>query len=108
MLRLVMCHTRRALFEVARAGSNVPHEPYPNYLDLRDRNHTVEGLASCAFAYDGLDAGDGAELKHATQISLDAEHVEIIAAGRKTPRARNWTIATSLVNGSSRRPVMIN
>jgi predicted permease len=49
-----------SLFEVGRAGNN-GNESYPNYLDLRDRNHSFAGLAASAFAQDGLDTGDGAE-----------------------------------------------
>lgn len=54
-----MFHTRRALFQVVRAGTN-GNESYPNYLDLRDRN-SFDALAAAAFAHDGLDTGDGAE-----------------------------------------------
>jgi hypothetical protein len=50
-----------SLFEVGRAGENVPQESYPNYIDLRDRNHSFEGLAASAFAHDGLGTGTGAE-----------------------------------------------
>ena len=48
----------QSLFEVGRAG-NYGNESYPNYLDLRDRNHSFAGLAASAFAQDGLDTGDG-------------------------------------------------
>jgi MacB-like periplasmic core domain len=49
-----------SLFEVGRAENN-NNESYPNYLDLRDRNHSFDALAATAFAHDGLDTGDGAE-----------------------------------------------
>ncbi|HVH86845.1 MAG TPA: ABC transporter permease, partial [Terriglobales bacterium] len=51
-----------SLFDVSRAGSiGSESESYPNYLDLRDRNHSFDALAASAFAQDGLDTGDGAE-----------------------------------------------
>jgi predicted permease len=49
-----------SLFEVGRAGHK-GNESYPNYLDLRDRNQSFEGLAASAPEHDGLDTGDGAE-----------------------------------------------
>ena len=49
-----------SLFDVGRVEST-GDESYPNYLDLRDRNHSVDALAASAFAHDGLDTGDGAE-----------------------------------------------
>jgi predicted permease len=51
----------KSLFEVGRARNNDNEESYPNYLDLRDRNHSFEALAAAAFAQDGLDTGNGAE-----------------------------------------------
>ena len=54
-----------SLYEVVRPGNNGNesnrNESYPNYLDLRDRNHSIDELAASAFAHDGLDTGDGAE-----------------------------------------------
>ena len=60
VLRPLNVPDAEGLFEVGRAGNN-GNESYPNYLDLRDRNHSFEGLAASAFAHDGLDTGDGAE-----------------------------------------------
>ena len=54
-----------SLYQVGRAGDygneSDRNESYPNYLDLRDRNHSFDALAASAFAHDGLDTGDGAE-----------------------------------------------
>jgi len=61
VLRPLNVPCAESLFQVSRAGEIAPHESYPNYLDLRDRNHSFEGLAASAFAHDGLDTGDGAE-----------------------------------------------
>jgi predicted permease len=38
-------------------GSNPGWQSYPNYLDLRDRNHSFDGLAAFSFAFVGLDTG---------------------------------------------------
>lgn len=60
VLRPLNVPRAESLFEVGRSGGN-GNESYPNYLDLRDRNHSLEGLAAAAFAHDGLDTGDGSE-----------------------------------------------
>jgi len=38
-------------------GVDPGFQSYPNYLDLRDRNHSFEDLAAFNFAFVGLDAG---------------------------------------------------
>jgi predicted permease len=38
-------------------GEDSGWQAYPNYLDLRDRNHTFDGLAAWKFAFAGLDTG---------------------------------------------------
>ena len=60
VLRPLNVPRAESLFEVGRAGNN-GNESYPNYLDLRDRNHSFDALAASAFAHDGLDIGEGAE-----------------------------------------------
>jgi predicted permease len=39
-------------------GVDTGFQSYPNYLDLRDRNHSFDGLAAFVFAFVGLDTGD--------------------------------------------------
>ncbi|MGA3226620.1 MAG: ABC transporter permease [Acidobacteriaceae bacterium] len=41
-------------------GSNNGFQSYPDYLDLRDRNHSFDGLAAFTFALVGLDTGNNA------------------------------------------------
>jgi predicted permease len=62
VLRPLNVHNSESLFMLERAfeRGNSPSQAYPDYLDLRDRNHSFESLVS----YDiqggmGLDAGDG-------------------------------------------------
>lgn len=39
-------------------GSDNGFQSYPDYLDLRDRNHSFDGLAAFTFALAGLDTGN--------------------------------------------------
>ncbi|HEY1678418.1 MAG TPA: ABC transporter permease [Candidatus Sulfotelmatobacter sp.] len=39
-------------------GENPEWQSYPNYIDLRDRNHSFEDLAAFRFAFVGLDTGN--------------------------------------------------
>jgi predicted permease len=48
-----------SLYVVGRANDNFGYESYPNYLDLRDRNRSFDGLAVNNFAEAALDSGDG-------------------------------------------------
>jgi predicted permease len=41
-----------------RIGNNSLNVSYPNYLDLRDRNRTFDGLAAYSFGLAGLDTGE--------------------------------------------------
>ena len=52
-----------SLYTIQRSGSDElvrddPSQSYPDYLDLRDRNHSFDGLAGFNVAAAGLDAGD--------------------------------------------------
>jgi predicted permease len=38
-------------------GTNPGWQSYPNYVDLRDRNHSFEDLAAFKFAFTGMDIG---------------------------------------------------
>jgi predicted permease len=39
-------------------GVDTGFQSYPNYVDLRDRNHIFDGLAAFTFAFAGLDTGE--------------------------------------------------
>src|ERR1700716_2062535 len=38
-------------------GDDSGWQSYPNYVDLRDRNRSFDGLAAFSFAFAGLDTG---------------------------------------------------
>ena len=39
-------------------GDDAGWQSYPNYIDLRDRNQSFDGLAAFSFAFVGLDTGN--------------------------------------------------
>ncbi len=45
------------LYNLERAGDKLGNESYPNYLDLRDRNHSFDGLIAHNISQAGLDTG---------------------------------------------------
>jgi predicted permease len=47
-----------SLYQLERASDKVGTESYPNYLDLRDRNRTFDGLAAFAIAPAALNTGE--------------------------------------------------
>jgi predicted permease len=59
-------------------GSNNGFQSYPDYLDLRDRNHSFDGLAAFTFAQAGLDTGDNPAATWLNETSgnyFDALHI---------------------------------
>jgi hypothetical protein len=57
LLRPLNVSNPQSLYQLDRPGNG---ESYPNYLDLRERNHSFEALDAFSFSQDGLDTGDGA------------------------------------------------
>lgn len=51
-------HTK-SLYSLVRASDKWGYESYPNYVDLRDRNHSFAGLAADNISGAGLDTGSG-------------------------------------------------
>jgi predicted permease len=47
-----------SLYELQRGDEATAYESYPNYLDLRDRNHAFESVIAWNVASVGLDTGD--------------------------------------------------
>src|ERR1700719_503204 len=47
-----------SLYEIQHGNEASLYQSYPDYLDLRDRNHTFNGLAACNGAQAGLDTGE--------------------------------------------------
>ena len=61
MLRPLNVPSAESLYaDLALPDDNIAHESYPDYLDLRDRNHSFEGLA--AYNVDPGGAGYGREI----------------------------------------------
>ena len=56
-----------SLFQVG--GPNDPSHSYPDYLDLRDRNRSFDGLAAYQFSSAGLDAGKNPSLAWVSEVS---------------------------------------
>src|SRR5215472_2744609 len=57
ILRPVNVPDPESLYET-EYGVDTGFQSYPNYLDLRDRNRSFDGLAAFSFAFVGLDTGD--------------------------------------------------
>jgi predicted permease len=49
---------QESLYSIQRGSDKSLSESYPDYLELRDRNRTFDGLAGYDFAQVGLDIGD--------------------------------------------------
>jgi predicted permease len=47
----------RSLYSIQRGSDNYIVQSYPDYLDLRDRNHSFDALAAYAIVQGGLDTG---------------------------------------------------
>jgi predicted permease len=58
-----------SLWQLERASDKVGSESYPNYLDLRDRNRTFDGLAAFAIAPAALDTGGNPSRAWVFQVS---------------------------------------
>jgi len=58
-----------SLWQLERARDKVGSESYPNYLDLRDRNRTFDGLAAFAIAPAALDTGGNPSRAWVYQVS---------------------------------------
>ncbi len=49
----------QSLYGIERASDKDPTQSYPDYLDLRDRNHSFDGLAAYSMSEVALDTGEG-------------------------------------------------
>jgi len=57
ILRPLNVPQAETLYELERASDKLGIESYPNYLDLRDRNRTFDGLAAFSIGRAALDTG---------------------------------------------------
>ncbi|MFZ0820782.1 MAG: ABC transporter permease [Candidatus Acidiferrales bacterium] len=58
-----------SLYEIQRTISKYPMQSYPDYLDLRDRNPSFDGLAAFNLNAAGLDTGDHPSRVWAYEVS---------------------------------------
>ena len=57
LLRPLNVPDAQSLFELQHANEASAYESYPDYVDLRDRNHSFDGLAAWTVSLVGVDAG---------------------------------------------------
>jgi predicted permease len=59
ILRPLNLPQAESLYALEEAGDQVTNQSYPDYLDLRERNHSFDDLAAFNISEVGLDTGDG-------------------------------------------------
>jgi predicted permease len=59
----------QSLYGIERASDKDASQSYPNYLDLRDRNRSFDGLAAYSIAQVALDTGDNPSLVWGVEAS---------------------------------------
>jgi hypothetical protein len=59
ILRPLNVPRAESLYGIEHRNEHSMYESYPDYLDLRDRNRSFEGLAGFTIAQAGLDTGEG-------------------------------------------------
>jgi predicted permease len=69
ILRPLNVPQEQSFYGVERASDKLGAESYPNYLDLRDRNRSFEGLAVYNIAGAGMDGGENATRVWVTEVS---------------------------------------
>ncbi len=57
-------------------GDGSGFQSYPNYIDLRDRNHSFEDLAAFNFAFVGFDSGNDPKL--ATGFAVSGNYFDVL------------------------------
>lgn len=57
-------------------GEDAGFQSYPNYLDLRDRNHSFEDLAAFNFVFGGLDTGNDPAM--ATGFAVTGNYFDVL------------------------------
>jgi predicted permease len=59
ILRPLAVPQAQSLYGIERASDKDTSQSYPDYLDLRDRNHSFDGLAAFSMSEVALDTGEG-------------------------------------------------
>ena len=68
ILRPLNVPQAESLYGIERSD-HFPSQSYPDYLDLRDRNRTFDGLAAYTIGQAGLDTGDNASSASVYEVS---------------------------------------
>jgi predicted permease len=58
ILRPLNVPQAQSLYGIQRGSDHFPAQSYPDYIDLRDRNHSFDGLAAYNIGVAGLDTGE--------------------------------------------------
>ena len=69
----------QSLYGIDRVGADAPTQSYPDYLDLRDRNRSFDGLAAYLISEAGLDTGENPSRVFLFQTSgnyFDVLHIQ--------------------------------
>jgi predicted permease len=79
ILRPLSVPQAESLYGIEHSNEHSMYESYPDYLDLRDRNRSFDGLAGFTIAQGGLDTGDNpsrAWVYEATGNYFDVLHIQ--------------------------------
>jgi predicted permease len=69
ILRPLNVPDAQSLYILERASDKDPNQSYPDYLDLRDRNHSFDDLAALAITQVALNTGEGPSLIWCLELS---------------------------------------
>src|ERR1700756_1264383 len=62
ILRPLNVAQSESLYSIERASDKDPAQSYPDYLDLRDRNHSFDGLTAYGITQVSMNTGEGSSL----------------------------------------------
>src|SRR5579864_7889100 len=69
LLRPLNVPDAQSLYTLERASDNDTAQSYPDYLDLRDRNHSFDGLTAFGISQVALNTGDGSSMEWSVETS---------------------------------------
>jgi hypothetical protein len=71
ILRPLNVPDAKSLYLIQHASDNSTSQSYPDYLDLRDRNHSFDGLTAYGITQVSLNTGEGPSLIWGVEASSD-------------------------------------
>src|SRR5579864_6607481 len=69
ILRPLSVPDAQSLYTLERASDKETNQSYPDYLDLRDRNHSFDGLAAYSVNQVALNTGEGPSMEWSVETS---------------------------------------